>query len=203
MKGFCKYIYIYRNINTVFGIVLLIYYILCTITMYYVRTSPRSKARAFALSRSRFFFLIARTMALYLFFTALSVRPGKHFVIFAHWLPNSSCIVMIISSSAELQLPFFMSGLRWLYQRSLQCFPVRSGNDCATIDQLLMPCCEISFFNTLSSSSDQGCFCKSSRSSPRTFAAFDIRSIDPINNSYNSKAVLLLLLLLYNLTDRI
>ncbi len=57
------------------------------------------------------------------FFTALSVLPGRRLAISAHLFPFNRCSSIIISSSSWLHGFLLMSGLRWLYQRSLHCLP--------------------------------------------------------------------------------
>lgn len=46
------------------------------------------------------------------FFISLSVRPGNFATIADHLFPSISCNLMMVSSSSELKLPLFMSGLK-------------------------------------------------------------------------------------------
>lgn len=99
----------------------------------------RDRACAMETSSKLKSFVRARTVAWNRFFTALSVRPGRAFVILAHWLPIARCMVMIMRSSSSVQSPFLIPGFRWLCQRSRHCLPVRSVSISAMLVQLPVP----------------------------------------------------------------
>ena len=100
---------------------------------------------------------LPRTLALawYLFFAALSVLPGKAFVILDHWLPIMPWRVSIILSSSKVQSVFFKSGCKWLHQRSRHCFPVLLEICFPTKVQLVNPTWSITLNRSASSSAVQ------------------------------------------------
>ena len=73
------------------------------------------------------------------FLMLLSVLPGRNFEIYAHLLPFALCRRYKIHSSSWFQSYFLILGSKWLYQRSLHCFPWRSGMCLAILVQFFAP----------------------------------------------------------------
>ena len=73
------------------------------------------------------------------FLMALSVRPTNVLAISAHLLPNWLWARISLRSSSRLHSSRLISGLRWLYQRSRHCLPMRPGSCCAILDHCLAP----------------------------------------------------------------
>lgn len=89
------------------------------------------------------------------FLTSLSLRPGNMRAILAHLLPNSARTRTINCSSSSDHATFFNSGLRWLCQRSLHCFPTLPGKKRPMKLHLVRPCCSTKFCSASSSSGVQ------------------------------------------------
>ena len=95
------------------------------------------------------------------FLIALSVRPTKVLAISAHLLPNLRCARINARSSSRLHSSRLMSGLRWLYQRSRHCLPMRPGSCCAIFDHCFAPSAATSSMIFASSSFVHGPFTSS------------------------------------------
>mmetsp|Transcript_29747 Transcript_29747/g.71887 ORF Transcript_29747/g.71887 Transcript_29747/m.71887 type:complete len:242 (+) Transcript_29747:431-1156(+) len=81
--------------------------------------ATEASSSALLLSTTRF------SVEFHLFLMALSVRPTRHLLISAHRFPNLAWASAMMASSSSVHPPLRMSGLRWLYQRSLHCLPSR------------------------------------------------------------------------------
>lgn len=73
------------------------------------------------------------------FLMALSERPGRNFAISAQRFPMRECRSRRILSSSSLHAVFFMSGFKWLCQRSRHCLPKRPRRCLAISDQRFGP----------------------------------------------------------------
>ena len=74
----------------------------------------------------------------HLFFTIVSVLPGKNFAISAHLLPSKLCFSTRMQSSMYVHGPLLIDGFKCPFHLSLHCFGVLASFD-AMILQLFGP----------------------------------------------------------------